>query len=56
MARKLEEFQRDPKAWLNENLNPRLGERSPKGYEAFSNATMDWDVWVPPAGKIDQKR
>lgn len=48
MARKLEEFQRDPKAWLNENLNPSLGERPPKGYEAFSNATMDWDVWVPP--------
>jgi hypothetical protein len=48
VAQKLAEFQRDPKAWLEINLNPSLGEHPPQGYEAFSNATMDWDVWVPP--------
>ena len=47
VAQKLAEFQRDPKAWLAANLNPRLGEHTPKGYEAFSNATMDWNIWVP---------
>jgi hypothetical protein len=48
MAHKLQEFQRDPSAWLDANLNPRNGEPTPSGYEAFSNATMDWDVWVSP--------
>lgn len=48
VTQKLAEFQRDPKAWLDANLNPSLGEPHPQGYEAFSNATMDWDVWVPP--------
>jgi hypothetical protein len=47
VAQKLAEFQRDPKAWLTANLNPQLGEQAPKGYEAFSNATIDWNVWVP---------
>lgn len=44
---KLAEFRRDPKAWLAANLNPQLGEQPLKGYEAFSNATIDWNVWVP---------
>ncbi len=48
VAQKLAEFQRDPKAWLSANLNPRLGEQKPKGYEAFFNATMEWNTWVPP--------
>ncbi len=48
VAQKLAEFQRDPKAWLAANLNPALGEPTPKGYEAFSNATVDWSIWVPP--------
>jgi hypothetical protein len=43
----IDAFQRDPKAWLAENLNPRRGERPPKGYEQCSNATMDWIVWTP---------
>jgi hypothetical protein len=43
----LAEFQRDPKAWLASHLNPQLGEHTPKGYEAFSNATNDWSQWVP---------
>jgi hypothetical protein len=43
----LTEFQRDPKTWLKSHLNPELGEAPPKGYEAFSNATMDWSQWVP---------
>ena len=47
VAQKLAEFQRDPKAWLAANLNPALGERAPKGYEAFSNATVDWNIWAP---------
>jgi hypothetical protein len=46
VAQKLAEFQRDPKAWLAANFNPALGEEAPKGYEAFSNATMDWSVWT----------
>jgi hypothetical protein len=46
VAQKLAEFQRDPKAWLTHNLNPRLGEHAPKGYEQFFNATMDWNVWM----------
>ena len=48
LSQKLAEFQRDPKAWLSSNLNPQRGEHTPKGYEAFSNATMDWNVWLPP--------
>jgi len=48
VAQKLTEFQRDPMAWLNSNLNPRLGEHAPNGYEAFSNATMEWNIWTPP--------
>jgi len=38
VVEKLAQFQRDPKAWLTENLNPR-------DYE--SKATMDWSKWVP---------
>jgi hypothetical protein len=48
VTQKLVEFQRDPKAWLDANLHPSSGKHPPQGYEAFSNATMDWDVWVPP--------
>ena len=47
VAQKLAEFQHDPKAWLAANLNPALGEHAPKGYEAFSNATVDWNIWAP---------
>jgi hypothetical protein len=46
-AQVLAEFQRDPKAWLGSHLNPQLGEHTPKGYEAFFNATNDWSQWVP---------
>jgi hypothetical protein len=46
-AQMLAELQRDPRAWLKSHLNPELGERTPTGYEAFSNATMDWGQWVP---------
>ena len=46
-AQMLTEFQRDPKAWLKSYLNPELGEHTPRGYEAFSNATMDWSQWIP---------
>jgi hypothetical protein len=46
-AQMLAEFQRDPKAWLASHLNPQLGEHTPKGYEAFFNATNDWSTWVP---------
>ena len=46
-AQMLAEFQRDPEAWLKSHLNPQMGEHTPKGYEAFSNATMDWSQWVP---------
>lgn len=45
MAQKLAEFQQDPRAWLAANLNPALGEKTPPGYEVFSNATLDWNVW-----------
>lgn len=48
VAQRLVEFQRDPKAWLDANPNPSLGEHHPQGYEAFSDATMNWDVWIPP--------
>ncbi len=48
VAQKLAEFQRDPKAWLAANLNPALGESTPKGYEAFSNARVDWSTWKAP--------
>jgi len=48
VAHELAEFRRDPKAWLNANLNPRLGEHTPKGYESFFNATMDWSIWMSP--------
>ncbi len=48
VAAKLAELRRDPKAWLGAHLNSALGERTPKGYEAFSNATVDWKVWIPP--------
>jgi hypothetical protein len=47
VAQKLAELQRDPKAWLVSNLNPKFGEHEPKGYEAFSNATVDWETWKP---------
>ncbi len=46
-AQMLAEFQRDPKAWLGSHLNPQLGEHTPKGYEAFFNATNDWSNWLP---------
>jgi len=38
VAQKLAEFQRDPKAWLVANLNPR-------DYE--TETTIDWSKWVP---------
>jgi hypothetical protein len=38
VAEKLAQYQRDPKAWVGANLNPR-------DYE--SNATIDWSKWVP---------
>ena len=47
VAQRLAEFQRDPKAWLGSHLNPQLGEHTPKGYEAFFNATNDWSTWLP---------
>lgn len=47
-AQQLAAFQRDPSAWLQQNLNPRQGEHTPNGYEQFSNARMDWEVWQPP--------
>ena len=43
----LAEFQRDPKAWVNNHLNHQHGEQTPKGYEVFFNATNDWSKWVP---------
>ena len=46
-AQELAAFQHDPKAWLAAHLNPALGEHVPKGYEAFSNATVDWNIWSP---------
>jgi len=46
MVSALNEFQKDPKAWLSSHLNPALGEHTPKGYEAFSNATIDWSKWM----------
>jgi hypothetical protein len=55
VAQKLVEFQRDPKAWLTQNLNPRLGEHTPKGYEQFFNATMDWSIWLPQPKRIGAK-
>jgi hypothetical protein len=47
-AQMLAEFQRDPKAWLGSHLNPQLSEPTPKGYEAFFNATNDWSIWLKP--------
>ncbi|MCX6924323.1 MAG: hypothetical protein NT154_14080 [Verrucomicrobia bacterium] len=38
VAQKLAEFQRDPKAWLGPNFNPR-------DYE--TKTTIDWSKWVP---------
>lgn len=46
-AQMLAGFHSDPKAWLASHLNPQLGEPTPKGYEAFFNATNDWSIWVP---------
>ena len=40
MAEKLAAFRKDPKAWLNANLNPRT-------YESI--CTIDWSKWVPTA-------
>ena len=54
MAEKLAEFQRDPKAWLSAHLNPALGETTPPGYEQFSNATLDWSVWVQRAAPAEK--
>lgn len=48
VTQQLAALQRDPKQWLEQNLNPRLGERTPPGYEQFSNALIDWKVWLPP--------
>jgi len=48
VVQKLAEFQRDPKAWLDGNLNPRDSQpkaRNPGDHE--SKATMDWSKWVP---------
>jgi hypothetical protein len=47
VAQQLAALQRDPKTWLEQNLNHRLGERTPQGYEQFSNARVDWKVWRP---------
>lgn len=38
VSQKLEEFRKDPKAWLAANLNPRT-------YESI--CTIDWSKWVP---------
>ena len=46
ITKMLESFQHDPKAWLDACLNPKLGEHTPTGYEAFFNATIDWSKWV----------
>lgn len=40
VLQKREEFRKDPKAWLNANLNPRT-------YESI--CTIDWSKWVPAA-------
>ena len=47
-AQKLAEFQRDPKAVARFPSQSASGEHTPKGYEAFFNATNDWSQWVPP--------
>ena len=46
ITKMLESFQQGPKAWLDAYLNPKLGEHKPAGYEAFSNATVDWSKWI----------
>ena len=48
VAQKLVEFQRDPKVWITENLNPARGGTEFKnlpGHE--TRATVDWSKWVP---------
>jgi len=38
VAKKLADFQRDPTAWLRDNLNPRVHE---------TRTQIDWSKWVP---------
>lgn len=45
VTQKLAEFQRDPKAWIAANVNPRT-------YE--SDAAVDWSKWVPPAKAVEK--
>jgi len=47
VAQKLAEFQRDPKAWLDANLNPRDYKATPLGGEFESRTTPDWSKWLP---------
>jgi hypothetical protein len=47
VAQKLAEFQRDPKAWVDANLNPRDYKATNLGGDYETRATMDWSKWVP---------
>ena len=47
VAQKLAEFQRDPKAWVDANLNPRDYKPTPLGGDYESRATLDWSKWLP---------
>jgi hypothetical protein len=47
VAQKLAEFQRDPKAWVDANLNPRDYQATNLGGDYETRATMDWSKWVP---------
>ena len=47
VAQKLAEFQRDPKAWVDANFNPRDYKPTPLGGDYESRATLDWSTWLP---------
>ena len=47
VVQKLAEFQRDPHAWLDANLNPRDYKATNLGGEFESRATLDWSKWLP---------
>jgi hypothetical protein len=47
VAQKLAEFQRDPKAWVDANLNPRDYRATKLGGDHETRATLDWSKWVP---------
>ena len=47
ILREFAEFQRDPKAWLDTNLNPRDYKATNLGGEFESRATLDWSKWLP---------